>query len=151
MNILLQNLLIIHVISGILGVIALYAVLISLIKSALNLEWLRQASLWGVVLLILSWLTGGYYYATYYGAKVKPVIVKGSYPWAHTVFMEAKEHIFLFLPFLSLAIFLALWLLGERLEINANLKRALIFLTGLATSLGVIVTLFGVIISGAVR
>lgn len=56
----------------------------------------------GVVLLVLSWVVGGYYYLTTYGAEVKPLIKAGPQPWAHSVFTEVKEHVFLLLPFLGL-------------------------------------------------
>src|SRR3989344_2053413 len=54
----------------------------------------------GTILFFASWIIGGYYYVQYYGPDVKPVINAGSEPWAHKVFTETKEHVFLFLPFL---------------------------------------------------
>src|SRR4030067_285327 len=44
---------------------------------------------------ILTWIVGGYYYVTFYGPLVRPVIKAGNAPWAHAIAMEAKEHIFL--------------------------------------------------------
>ena len=58
-----------------------------------------------MVLLFLSWFIGGYYYVNTYGNEVKPIIKEGPQPWAHGIFMETKEHVFLFLPFLSILAF----------------------------------------------
>jgi hypothetical protein len=134
-----------------MSVAATYAVWIGLLRREPPWSRLRSWSLVGLLSAVLSWLTGGHYYVTYYGAKVKPVITAGAYSWAHTVFTEAKEHIFLFLPFLALVIWLVVWLTGDRMAQAAPLKRALVWLVGVTTVLGIIVTLSGVIISGAVR
>lgn len=151
MNIFLKTLLAIHVIIGMTGVIAFAGVWMNMLKSKLSMKFLTWSSAVGFVAFITSWFTGGYYYAIYYGAVAKPIILKGNYPWAHSFFMEAKEHIFLFLPFLAAALFIALLLLGERIEAEASLKKALTWLAGIIVVLGIIMALSGVIISGAVR
>lgn len=68
----------------------------------------KVASALGAIAAFLSWLTGGYYYVTHYGAKVKPVIIAeaSDLKWAHKVVIEFKEHIFLFIPVLAVAAFL---------------------------------------------
>jgi len=55
----------------------------------------------GLILILTSWIIGGYYYTKIYSQDVKPLIKEGPYPWSHNIIMETKEHIFLFLPFLS--------------------------------------------------
>ena len=140
-----------HVVLGILGLACFAAVGLWLLKRELNLSSLKKASLWGLILLVASWLTGGYYYATYYGKAVKSVIKAGPYPWAHAVFMEAKEHIFLFLPFLGIVIGVLLWSRGEALAGPSSLKKQLSILTGITVGLGIFVTLAGAVVSGAVR
>lgn len=147
----LQTLLSMHVLIGLVGVIAFCAVWMNLLKRMPPLRFLRWASFVGFASFFTSWFTGGYYYVIHYGKAVKPLIIKGAYPWAHTLFMEAKEHVFLFLPFLGIAVFAALLVLGERLEAEPNIKRALALLAGVTAILGIIVTVSGVIISGAVR
>lgn len=58
---------------------------------------------------VASWIAGGYYYVVYYGSLVKPSIKSGSAPWAHSIFMEVKEHIFLFIiPLAVTALFITL-------------------------------------------
>ncbi len=151
MNTFFKTFLALHVIIGMTGVIAFAGVWMNMLRSKLPLKFLRWSSAVGFVAFITSWFTGGYYYAIYYGAVAKPIILKGSYPWAHSFFMEAKEHIFLFLPFLAAAMFIALLILGERIEEEAPLKKTLTWLAGVIVVLGISMALSGVIISGAVR
>lgn len=140
-----------HVILGIIGVIASYAALLFLLKKTPSAFALRLSSFTAFLSYVLSWFAGGYYYVFYYGGNVKPAIKEGLYPWAHLVFMEAKEHIFLFLPFATLALFLVLYAKGDQLENDPTLKRSLILLSTVITVLATIITLSGILITGAGR
>jgi len=151
MNELFENFLFWHIISGILGIIVFYIVLMHLTKKKSNLNFLKISSFLGFVSFLISWISAGYYYVGYYGKNVKPVIINSNYSWAHGVFMETKEHIFLFLPFLSIIIFLVFYFQGNEIMADEKYKKPLVFLTGLVVVLGTIITLSGVIISGAVR
>ena len=151
MNSLFPTLLILHVFSGLAGVILFYILWLSLLGRRPSIGLWRFSSLTGLVSFLVSWLTGGYYYVYRYGSAVKPLIKQGPFPLAHAVFMEAKEHIFLFLPFLALVLFLAIWLKGETLAADGRIKRPLSWLSGSVFLLGALVTLFGVIVSGAAR
>ena len=92
-----------HAALGELGAIGFLWVLVELLNpTAKRIRRARIIAIISVVLIFLSWFSGGYYYVKIYGATVKPLIKEGSRPWAHDVFMETKEHVFLFLPFLSL-------------------------------------------------
>jgi hypothetical protein len=64
----------------------------------------KIASKIGTLALFVSWIIGGYYYVTFYGPNVKPLIKAGPMPWSHLVMTETKEHVFLFLPFLAILI-----------------------------------------------
>src|SRR3989344_6181175 len=93
----------IHAFLGEAGIIAFLWVFIELLNPVSSgVKRAKLAALLGVIFLFLSWFTGGFYYVKYYGTNVKPIIKEGPQPWAHGIFMETKEHIFLFLPFLSL-------------------------------------------------
>lgn len=140
-----------HVIIGMIGVIAYAGVWMNLLKKNLPIRFLQWSSAIGFISFVLSWFAGGYYYAIYYGSAVKPIILKGNYAWAHSFFMEAKEHLFLFLPFLAAAMFISLLMLGERIETEPPLKRALTWLAGIIVMLGIIMAFSGIVISGAVR
>lgn len=151
MTTLLSTTLFVHIIFGIIGVCASYALWMVILKKEPKIQTLKICSLGSLVSILISWLAGGYYYLLYYGSAVKGVIKKGPYPWAHGIVMEAKEHIFLFLPFLLLVIVLVIYLGGTSIEYNQSLKRRLTFLIALTTLIGIAITFSGIAISGAVR
>ncbi len=154
---LLQFSLIAHVILGIAGVSAAYAVWLHGIKKIPPVKFLKISSGIAFFSFIFSWIAGAYYYVAYYGAAVKPVIKAGSSPWGHNFFMEMKEHVFLLLPFLSLVVFITLLVFGEQLGKEdssvalAPLKRALSFLSGVVVILGILIAISGIGISGAIK
>lgn len=138
-----------HVILGIVGLVASFAVTLNLfrkngsIKRRMMWAWAAFAS------YIVSWFSGGYYYWFYYGDFVKPSIKEGTYPWAHLVFMEFKEHAFLFLPVATFALAVAVTKVTEERhpELLGSVKTLAVIITIIAT----IVTLSGIIISGSAR
>ncbi len=147
----LSTILLTHVVFGILAVAGMYSLWMMLLKREPNSANLKRFSLWSLVFILISWISGAYYYLTYYGAAVKPVIKGGAYPWAHLVVMEAKEHIFLFLPFLLAVVLVAVIFSGTKLGQDEKLKSALTFLVAVMTIIGIAITLSGLVISGAVR
>jgi hypothetical protein len=62
------------------------------------------------VFIWLTYIVGGYWYVMYYGAD-KAIIKAGSWPFAHDIFMETKEHVFFMV--LLLATFLPIAAAGE--------------------------------------
>jgi uncharacterized membrane protein YozB (DUF420 family) len=104
----------------------------------------------GVAAFILSWIFGGYYYVIYYGGLVKPVIKSGLAPWAHTIVMETKEHIFLFIIPLALTTLCISFLSNEDMK-KTNLQRHTLWLTFIVAILGLIIGAMGFIISAAAR
>ncbi len=151
MSELFKFLLISHVMLGITGVAASYAVWLGLLKKSPSLGFLKKVSALSFFSYLLSWFSGGYYYVLYYGGVQKPNIIAGAYPWAHEIFTESKEHIFLFFPFAALALLIVLWKGDQDLSQNEGLRKAVAFLGGAITVLGLFVALSGIIISGAVR
>ena len=112
-----------------------------------RLQW---ASLIGLAGFALSWLAGGYYYVVTYGKLVKPIILKGTAPWAHATAMEAKEHIFLFIiPLVLTAVFLAFFKKGDFEDIK--LRKTAMVLAGFIALLGLSIGAMGFIISAAAR
>ena len=72
------------------------------------------------------WMAGGYNYLTVYGSQVKPVILTGPHPWVHEIVMEAKEHIFVFLPIITFALSFTLSALDrDTFPGDAKFRRAL--------------------------
>ena len=139
-----------HIFLGTLGIIFLTAYLLSIFKKEIDPKWLKINSFLALLSFIASWITGGYYYTSYYGKSVKPVILKGAYAWVHSVLMETKEHIFLFLPFLALALFAVTYLTSWDLGKDKKLVLAAAGLCFTTVSIALMIMLSGIIISGAV-
>jgi hypothetical protein len=135
MNISLSDVLLLtHAALGGTGIFAAIWVFVETLNaSELNAVRINRAA-WATALFMgLAWMAGGYWYTHYYPAD-KAVILKGPWPWAHSLFMETKEHLF-FLT-LILAFYLPI-ACADRPHLNAAARRmvltvaALIVLTGL--------------------
>ena len=136
-----------HLGFAILGIDFLLWLLGELIAKSVSFSRMRLVA-WGAFLgFFLSWLIGGYYYVKYYGPLVKPAIKASSTPWAHTVIMEAKEHIFLFLIPMALTILLGAYFNSKENNLNSQFK----MLVGLTAAFGLLIGLMGFIISAAAR
>lgn len=151
MSTLFAVLLVTHVITGIVGVVATYATLLVLQKATVVKRTFLLRSLVACLSYFTSWVSGGYYYWFYYGDNVKPIIKAGQYPWAHNVVMEVKEHIFLLLPVLSFVTVLIAWSSTDCLNSNPRLKTAVTYLVATTTVIAILVALGGIIITGGAR
>jgi len=109
------------------------------------------ASALGVAFLILSWAIAGYAYTTTYGTQVKPVIKAGPLPWAHDVVMEAKEHIFLLIPFIAFACAAGIRLGGNKIMVDARLRFSILLLSALVVLLVFLMAGLGFIVSTGAR
>lgn len=107
----------------------------------------------GALSAVSAWIAGGLYYLNHYGPKVKPVIIAqtSTLKWAHSLVIETKEHIFLFIPALAIAAAIlylraADWKsMGETTSRKAGLLSILIFL------LCFLMAGLGALVSGSVR
>lgn len=147
----LQIFLSIHIFIGVIGIIASYMTLIWMFKREIPIRLLKGGSLIAFIAYIIAWFTGGYYYVVYYGSVVKPIIKNGPNPWVHSIIMEVKEHIFLFLPILSFVILLIVWLKSASLQENRSLRNALALIALITFIIAVSMALAGVLISGSAR
>ncbi len=99
--------------------------------------------------IVGCWIVGGYSYLIDYGSKVKPVILSGSQPWAHQIIMETKEHVFIFLPVLSILLAITLFIFGsdETLLNERRVKQGVILLTLLVLTIVFLMFVMGALIS----
>lgn len=148
MSTLFQSLLILHVAFGLLGIVMFLCAFLCLFRTGVQRTRLL-ASIAGTVSFWLAWIAGGIYYTKFYGQSVKPAIVAGATPWVHTVIMEFKEHLFLFLPFLSLTAVLLLWKCNNEIDSHAMLRKCAGLLFATILFLGLIITFSGILISSA--
>lgn len=149
-----QAVLMLHVLFGVLAIMIAVAVLVYLVNvKEQNIPRIKNLSILVALSTILSYLIGGYWYVTYYAAE-RDIIRAGPWPWAHTFFMEVKEHIFFVLLFLSIYLPIVVYK-DSLLKNEENRKLALlvvvfIILIGLAVdgsgaiiSRGLIMSLLG--------
>jgi hypothetical protein len=141
--------LILHVVLGVIAIGLTHLVFMHYIRQKPDWKYLLRISGSAALLYMVSWIAAAYYYVTYYGTAVKPVIVGGAYPWAHTVMMEAKEHVFLMIPFAAITI----WLCTDMLSVHptSSIKSKGAIFTLLTVVLGVFVAVAGIFVSGGVR
>ncbi len=93
-----------HPTFGVLGVLcAVWLLVEALNATEANQNRIRYAAYAVAGFIVLAWAAGGYWYVNFYYAE-KAAILKGPWPWAHTLVMETKEHLF-FIP-LILALYL---------------------------------------------
>ncbi|MBI5457169.1 hypothetical protein HY971_00395 [Candidatus Kaiserbacteria bacterium] len=144
----LAALLIIHVIGGVIAIGIHNVILMHLLKKTPNYVFISRLAWSAVALFLLSWATSAYYYVMYYGTAVKPRILAGDAPFAHTFFMETKEHIFLLLPFVAISIALCTSYL--RANPDDGLRKSTAFLTLIALGIGVATAVSGMLVSGSI-
>src|SRR3989338_468260 len=141
-----------HAFLGELAGIGFLWILIELLNPTIErINRAKIISLIAVILFLSSWLIGGFYYVNTYGTNVKPIIKEGPQPWAHSVIMETKEHIFLFLPFLAIFASAVLWKTAKVIQKNNKLRMAVILLSGLIFLLAFAIGGMGYLISSGAR
>lgn len=98
-----QMILMLHPTFGVLAMVAAVWVFVDTLNASGandNDTRVRSISKLAAVLMWLTYVVGGYWYVTYYGAD-KAIIKAGPWPFAHSLFMESKEHLFLMLIMLA--------------------------------------------------
>lgn len=105
-----------HPTFGVLGILASVWILVEALNaSETNQGRIRFAAYTVTACIMAAWVLGGFWYVNYYYAE-KAIILKGPWPFAHTLFMETKEHLF-FIP-LILALYLPI-VAARKLASNA--------------------------------
>ncbi len=140
----------IHAALGELGIFTFLWILVELMNPTnTRIKRAKIAAILGVIFIFSSWLAGGYYYLNYYGDNVKPLIKEGPNPWAHLIFTETKEHIFLFIPFLSILVLGLIY--KNNLLKNNSARKSIIIISALIILLGFAMAAMGYIISTGAR
>ena len=134
-----------HVLFGVLGTLVAVALFFDVLNlSQANIKRVKQLCLAAVVLFVLSYLVGGYWYVVHY-APEKALILAGPWPWAHTYFMEVKEHLFFMI--ILLALYLPMLVYNKQLLESTGLKVITLTVLGLMVALGLTMDGFGAIIA----
>lgn len=125
-----------HPTFGVLGILAA----VWLFVEALNANEGNRGRIWLASLavagcMVAAGIFAGYWYTIYYGHFEQPIVLKGPWPWAHSFFMETKEHLFFILLVLALYVpFVARLNLfrNPKARIMVMVAAAFIILNGLA-------------------
>ena len=147
----INSLIAMHAITGILAIFAFLLVFVELLTPTEKIiKRIQIFAYIGTILIFISWIVGGYYYVNYYGADVKPIIKQGSTPWVHSIIMETKEHVFLFLPFLAILTTGIIFSYADLLK-NHKAKSSVLILCALIVLIGLAITGMGYLISTGAR
>lgn len=137
-----------HVLFGMLCIIAAVWVFVDVLNaSAANLGRIRVMSAAVAVFMWLAYLIGGYWYLVFY-APDKAVILKGAWPFAHSFFMETKEHVIIML--LLLTTFLPV-VVSNNVAVNKAARKVALWTVGLIVLVGVAMDGAGAIIGIGVK
>jgi len=124
-----------HATFGVLGTLSAVWVFVEALNAReQNLQRIRTAALAVTIFMVAAWIFGGYWYLHFYPVE-RAMILQGPWPFAHSVFMETKEHLFLMTLILSFYLPIAA---RDKLASSAAARRmvlcvaALIALSGLA-------------------
>lgn len=134
---------------AVIGVLAAVWVLVETLNaSPSNVKRINKASMVVAASMVLTWITSGYWYVTYY-ASDKALILKGPWAFAHSLVMESKEHIFFMI--LVLALFLPFVTMKNDLVTNKSARTLVVVVTALIILSALALEGAGAVISFAVR
>ncbi len=137
----------VHVLFGVLGIILAVALLVYVLNAEREEHPQDpQPEPYTALSMILSYVIGGWWYVIHYPAE-RAIIRAGQWSWAHTFFMEWKEHVFFALLFLS--ILLPIIAYRNDLMVPEN-RKLLLVATLLVVLIGLAVDGSGAIISRGV-
>jgi len=135
-----------------IGLFAFLWVLVELLNPTENrIDRAKIAAVIGVVCLLTAWIVGGFYYVEVYGSQIKPLIKASEAKWVHSIVMEVKEHVFLFLPILATLIVALLYKYDKALIKSKDARMSIVLLAGLVFLLGFSFAGMGAIISSGYR
>jgi len=145
-------LIIVHAMTAEIGLFAFLWVLVELLNpTGIRIKRAKTMAVIGVVCLFTAWIVGGFYYVEVYGLHIKPVIKATDAKWVHSLVMEVKEHVFLFLPILSTVAVALLFKFDQELLKKNDVRLTILLLAGLIFLLGFSIAGMGAIISSGYR
>jgi hypothetical protein len=134
----------VHAIPGILAVLSAVWIIFELKNTDLTKKVrVKVASIVLTASIWFSCIIGGILYVKLYSAD-KPIIKNGPWSWAHSIFMETKEHIFFLL--LTLSLLIPIVIFTEKTYSNKNVKRLILTTLALVILLVLLITFFGIIV-----
>ncbi|WP_428539989.1 hypothetical protein [Profundibacter sp.] len=143
-----QIYLLLHPTFGVLGIIAAVWVFVATFNvTHENVGRIRLAAKTSAVMIWLAFIVAGYFYVVYYGGD-KAIIKAGPWPWAHSFFMENKEHMFFMV--LVLATFLPIATSGP-VDSNRGVRKVVMWSAAFVVLIGLAMEGAGAIIGMGVK
>lgn len=140
--------LLMHPMTGVLAILsALWVFVDTLNVSEASVTRIRNVSILCSVLIWLTYIVAGYWYVVYYGLD-KEIIKSGPWPFAHNIFMEIKEHVFLMLLLLGTYLPIAA---NRNIAASKSARKVLLWVSGLIIPISLFMEGSGAIISSAVK
>ncbi len=137
-----------HATVGMLGtLLALWVFVETLNAREENAGRIRKIAGVVAILMAAALILGGYWYLHFYPVE-RALILKGPWPFAHNLFMEAKEH--LFLMTLILAFYLPI-ATRDRLYANAAARKMVLCVAMLIVVSGLAIEGAGAVIDHGVK
>lgn len=143
-----EIILLMHPTFGVLGLIAAVWVFVEALNASdANAGRIRTAGVLTAILIWLAYIIGGYFYVLYYNAD-KAIILQGPWPYAHSFFMETKEHAFFMLLMLATFLGIAVQTNVARL---AGARQLVLYTSGLVVLMALAMEGAGAMISMGVK
>ena len=143
-----EIILMVHVLFGVACMVAAVWLFVDVLHAnEANLIRIRRMSLAAAVFMWLAFLIAGYWYVVFYHAD-KAVILKGPWPFAHSYFMETKEHLVIMLLLLVTYLPIAA---ANNLAANRDARRLVLWLTAGIALLALMVEGHGAIVAMGVK
>lgn len=143
-----EVILMVHVLFGVACILASLWVFVDVLNAGpanhQRIQWMSRAA---AVFMWLAFIVGGYWYVVLYSAD-KAIIVKGPWPFAHSYFMETKEHLVIMLLLLVTYLPIAA---ANNLAENPGARRLVLWIAGMIPLLGLMIEGHGAIIATGVK
>jgi hypothetical protein len=137
-----------HSTSGVFGTMAALWVFVETLNAREeNAARIRKAALLTSLCMCATWILGGYWYIHFYPAD-RAMILKGPWPFAHTLFMETKEHLFYITLILSFYLPIAA---AEKLYANQAARKMVLCVAMLIVLSGLSIEGSGAVINHGVK
>ena len=112
-----------------------------------NAGRIRKAALLASLCMSLTWILGGYWYIHFYPTD-RAMILRGPWPFAHTLFMETKEHLFFITLILSFYLPIAA---ADKLYANGAARKMVLCVAMLIVLSGLAIEGSGAVINHGVK
>jgi hypothetical protein len=137
-----------HSAFGVAGILAAVVVFVDALNArADNARRIRTLAIVTAVCMTITWMVGGYWYVHFYPSD-RALILRGPWPFAHTVFMETKEHVFFTTLILSWYLPMAA---RDSLSMNAVARKMVLCVAMLIVLSGLAIEGSGAIINHGVK